>query len=100
MPQRQRLYIVIGKVSPLAYKLDILVYTKIHSVISVVYFLRYRIYEDLYHCVSLFPGFVEYGSDFETLVDEVRDGQHWKLEYIVDHCIKRNGSVKYLVRWK
>src|SRR6266566_5743465 len=100
MPQRQGPYIVIGKVSSLAYKLDISAYTKIYPVISVVYFLRYRIHEDPYHYVLPSPGSIEYGSDFETSADEIQNGQHWKLEYIVDHHIKHDGFVKYLMRWK
>ena len=67
---------MIGKILLLIYKLDILTYMKIHSIISIVYLSRYRIHEDLYHCVPLSLGFVEYGSDFETLADEVRDGQY------------------------
>ena len=98
MLQRQRPYIVIGKVSLLVYKLDIPVHTKIHPVIFVVYLSRYRIYEDLYHCVLLSFGSVECGSDSETSVNEARDGQHWKLERIVDYRMKRDRSVKYLMR--
>ncbi len=76
MPRRQGSYTVIKKVSLLAYKLDIPIYTKIHPVISMVYLLQYRIYKDLYHRVLPSPSPIECGSDSETSADEVQDGQH------------------------
>ncbi len=100
MPRRQGPYTVVRKISPLAYKLDIPAYTKVHPMISVAYFSRYRTYEDPYHRVAPPLGPVECGSDSETSADEARDGQHWELERIVDHRTGRNGITKYLVRWK
>ncbi len=91
---------MIGKVSLLAYKLDISIYIKIHFVISVVYLSRYRTYKDPYYYVPLSLGPVECGSDSETLTDKARDSQYWELERIVDHRTKCDRSVKYLVRWK
>ncbi len=71
MLRRQGLYTVIGKISLLAYKLDIPVYMKIHPMISIVYFSQYRIHEDPFHRVLPPFGPIEYNSDSDISTDEV-----------------------------
>ena len=95
MPRCQGLYTVVWKVLPLAYELDIPPFESgkgIHPVISLSHLSRYRTYEDLFKCVPLLLGPVEYcNSDSD---DE------WELECIVDHKTKPDGTTKYLIYWK
>jgi len=70
--------------------------------IFIVYLSRYRLYEDLFHRIPFFFRPIENGPGFKkySLIDEIKNGKHWKLEYVIDYCKKSNGSTEYLVRWK
>ena len=89
MLRRQRPYPIVRKISPLIYELDILSDNCIHSVVSIVYLIRYRSYENIfgYTPPPLRP--VEVETDIDTSDNDVRDGKHWELECIVDHETKR-----------
>ncbi|SRR6266566_7563028 len=95
MPRRQSPYTVVRKVLLLAYELDIPPFEfgkGIHPVISFNHLFKYRIYEDLFKCISFLSRPVEYcNSDSD---DE------WELERIVDYKTKPDGTIKYLVCWK
>ena len=92
---------MVRKVSPLAYKLDLPFGTKIYLVVSITYFSRYRVYEDLFGRIPPPPGPIEHGSniDTETSSDDEKQGKHWKLKRIVVHETRR-GQIQYLMRWK
>ncbi len=88
MFRRQGPYSIVRKISPLAYKLDILLDSCIHSVVSIAYLIRYRLYEDIFGRTFPFLGPVEAGTDTNTSGDDIRDGKYWELERIVDHETK------------
>ncbi len=92
---------MVRKVSPFAYELDFLFGAKIYPVMSIAYFSRYRVYEDLFGCILPPSKPVEYGSstDIETSGDDEKQGKYWKLECIVVYETRRS-QIWYLVRWK
>ncbi len=92
---------MIRKISPFTYKLDLPFGAKIHPVVSIAYFSRYRAYEDPFGYIPLPLGPVEHGSgtDTETSGDDEKQGKHWELERIVVYETRR-GQTWYLVRWK
>ncbi len=89
MFRRQGLYPIVWKVSLLAYELDILPDSRIHSVVSIAYLTRYRSYEDIFGRIFPSLGLVEVGTDIDISGDDVWDGKHWELECIIDYKIKR-----------
>ncbi len=99
MPRRQRPYLIVRKISLLAYKLDLIDDSYIHPIIFIVYLLRYHIRNDPFKRIPALPGSVEYGAETDTSGDDIRDGKHWELEHVVDHTTRRS-KTHYLVRWK
>src|SRR6266699_5550961 len=82
----QGLYPIVRKISPLVYKLGLLVSNCIYPVIFITYLTRYYVNDDPYNRIPLLPGPVEYGTELDfTLGDDERDGKRWELERVVDH---------------
>ena len=94
---RQRLYLIVRKISFLVYKLDFPEDFRIYPMIFIVYLLCYRVYDDPFKRILVLPGFIEYGAETNTSGDDARDGKHWELERVVDYVIRR-GKTYYLVR--
>ena len=92
---------MVRKVFLFAYELDLPFDAKIHPVVSIIYFSRYRMYEDLFGCILSFLGLVEYGlnTDIEISDDDEKQGKHWELERIVVYETRRS-QTRYLVCWK
>ena len=76
MPRRQGPYPVVRKISPLVYELDFPEDSRIYLVISIVYLLRYRAYDDFFKCIFVPPGPVEYGAEIDISGDDVCDRKH------------------------
>ncbi len=96
---RQRPYLVVRKISPLIYKLDLTDDSHIYPVISIAYLSRYYICNDPFKRIPAPPGPVEYSAKTDTFGNNTRDGKHWELEHMIDHATRR-GKTHYLVRWK
>ena len=63
---------MVRKISLFVYELDLPLGAKIHPVVSIAYFSRYRAYEDLFGCIFSLPGPVEHGlgTDIKTSGDD------------------------------
>jgi len=61
------LYPIVRKISLLAYKLDLPTGNRIYSVISIIYLTRYHVNDDLYNCILLPLGPMEYGSESDSM---------------------------------
>src|SRR6266699_2467513 len=100
MPRRLGSYPIVWKISPFVYELDLPVGNRIYPVIFIAYLTRYYVSDDLYNCIFLLPGLVEYRSELDSMLgDDEQDSKRWELERVVDHE-NRRGTVWYLVRWK
>ena len=66
----------------------------------MVYLSWYRTHEDPFYCVPPPLGPIEYSSNSDMSTDEIQYSQHWELERVVDHHTRRDGTTRYLVRWK
>ncbi len=99
MLRRQGSYLVVRKISPLVYELDLTDDSRIYPVISIAYLSRYHVRDDPFKCTLAPPGPVEYSAETDMFGDDTRDRKHWELERVVDHATRR-GKTYYLVRWK
>ncbi len=81
---RQGLYLIVRKVFSLVYELDIPPDSCIHSVMSIVYLIRYRLYEDIFGRTFLFPRPVEARTDTDTSgnVGELRG----LIDFLCEDC--------------
>ncbi len=99
MLRRQGPYLIVRKIFLFVYELDFPEDSRIYPMISIVYLLRYRVYNDLFKRIFAFPGFVEYSAETNTSGNDVRNGKHWELKCIIDYTTRR-GKTHYLMHWK
>ncbi len=67
--------------------------------ISIVYLSCYRVHNNPFKRILVLLGSVEYSAEINISGDDVCDGKHWELEYVIDYIIRR-GKMYYLMRWK
>ena len=76
MPRRVKLYPIVRKISPFVYELDLPISNRIYSMIFIAYLTRYYVSDDLYNCIFLLPGLVEYRSELDSMLgDDERNGK-------------------------